>query len=476
MAAAADDSTPHGSGDRSSLPHAGKSFWIRDFGAYSSNPDLDTDIHCDILVIGGGIAGLSSAWHAAKSGLGKVVLIESEVIGFGASGRAAGWIMPQFGMDQLSIRKAYGVERSRAAFAYCRRATAYTREIIEQNGIESDYRAPGLMRVAFDDRWVDDLHDLYSTYQDIGVDTVSWLTAPDVQAHYNGNSNFKAAISDTDLGLLNPCKQVRALKALAEAAGVTVYENTSATHIERRPGGVWVITPGGSIQASKVVIATNAFTHQLQGPVGRELASYQAPVFARGAVTERLSDKQWAEVGWEQGNAIESSLDLFHYMAPTADQRIQFYFIYYGGHPVRNEMEPAVSAKGSDVSLAHLKRIFPALRDVRLEHNWGGHMSATRDMVPHLTSIGDQRVIYIGGCWGHGLAINHLHGQTVADMLAERSTDLTDFWIVDRKPKSWPVWPLDFIGKQLAWSLLKRKVRKQIRGSIFEGCDGDLQE
>ena len=103
-------------------------------------------------------------------------------------------------------------------------------------------------------------------------------------------------------------------------------------------------------------------------------------------------------------------------------------------------------------------------------------MSATRDMVPHLTSIGDQRVIYIGGCWGHGLAINHLHGQTVADMLAERSTDLTDFWIVDRKPKSWPVWPLDFIGKQLAWSLLKRNVRKQIRGSIFEGFDGDLQE
>lgn len=476
MTSAPELSASFRAGRHSSPPHAGKSFWIRDFGDYSPNRDLDTDLRCDILVIGGGIAGLSSAWHAAKSDLGNVVLIESEIIGFGASGRAAGWIMPQFGMDQLSIRKKYGVERSRAAFAYCRRATAYTREIIEQYDIESDYRAPGLMRVAFDDRWVEDLHDLYSTYQDIGVETVSWLTEAEVQSHYNGNSNFKAAISDTDLGLLNPCKQVRALKALAEAEGVTVYENTSATHIERQPGGVRVMTPGGSIQASKVVIATNAFTHQLQGPVGRELAPYQAPVFARGAVTERLSDKQWADIGWKQGNAIESSLDLFHYMAPTADQRIQFYFIYYGGHPVRNEMEPAVSAKGADVSLAHLKRIFPALRDVRLEYNWGGHMSATRDMVPHLTSIGDQRVIYIGGCWGHGLAINHLHGQTVADMLAERSTDLTDFWIVDRKPKSWPAWPLDFVGKQLAWSLLKRKVRKQIRGSIFEGSDGDLQE
>lgn len=460
----------------SSPPHAGKSFWIRDYGNYTANPDLAADLRCDILVIGGGIAGLSSAWHCAKDGLGSVVVIESEIISFGASGRAAGWLMPQFGMSQLAIHKKYGVERSAAAFAYCRRATAYTRQIIEQNGLDSDYRAPGLMRVAFDDRWIDDLHDLYSAHQKVGVDTISWLDARQVQASYNGNTHFKAAIADTDLGLLNPCKQVRELKRIAEAAGVTVYENTPATHLERTPSGVRVSTPGGRIFASKVVLATNAFTHQLQGPLGRELDRYQAPVFARGAVTERLSDEQWASIGWKQGNAIESSLDLFHYMAPTADKRIQFYFIYYGGHPTRTEMEPTVDAKGGQVSLAHLKAIFPALKDVRLAHNWGGHMSGTRDLVPHLTNVGDERVIYIGGCWGHGLAISHLHGQTVADMLAGRRSDLTDFWIVNRKPQRWPAWPLDYLGKQAAWSLMKRKVRKQLRGSIFDDPEGGFLE
>lgn len=457
-------------------PHAAKSYWLHADGGYVPNHDVDGDLTCDVLVIGGGIAGTSSAWHTAKDGVGKVVLIEAEIIGFGASGRAAGWIMPQFGVDQLTIRAKYGAERSQQAFAYCRRAVAYTREITEAHAIASDYREPGLMRVAFDDRWVCDLQELYEHYRSIGMDQVSWVESDELRSKYNGNPHFKAAISDPELGLLNPCKQVRGLKRLAEEAGVDIYENSPAVHLERMAGGVRVITPRGSICAGKVVLATNAFTHMLEGPLGREVRQLQSPVFARGAVTERLSPAQWQSIGWEQGNAIESSLDLFHYMAPTADGRIQFYFIYYGGHPVRGEMEPAISGKGADVSLAHLKRIFPQLQDVRLEHNWGGHMSGTRDLVPHLTQIGDERVIYIAGCWGHGLAINHLHGQTVSHLLQGKRSELTDFWIVNRKPRAWPKFPFDFLGKQAAWMNLKRRARKQLRGSIFEGAEGELVE
>lgn len=459
----------------SSAPHAGKSHWIASYGDYAANADLVGDVTCDVAVIGGGVAGMSSAWHAAKDGLGKVVLIESEIIGYGASGRAAGWIMPQFGMDQLSIRRKYGDERSQAAFAYCHRAMAYTRQIAEEHGIDSDYRHPGLLRVALDERWVEGLRELYDLYRSIGLDQVQWLEGGEVQASFAGNQNFKAAISDPDLGLLDPCKQVRGLKRLAEEAGVAVYENTPAILVERVLGGIRIVTPRGQIRAAKVVVATNGFTHQLQGPVGRELRRMQTPVFARGAVTEPLSGAQWAAIGWNGRQALESSLDLFHYMAPTADGRIQFYWIYYGGHPVMGEMEPAASAEGAAVSLAHLRRLFPALGEVRLAHSWGGHMSGTRDMVPHLTHVGDRRLIYIGGCWGHGLAINHLHGQTVAHMLAERSSDLTDFWIVDRRPVPWPRWPLDLAGKQLAWMNLKRRTRRQIRGSIFEGANGVFQ-
>jgi glycine/D-amino acid oxidase-like deaminating enzyme len=454
--------------DHGSPPHSGKSFWLHDYGAYQPNHAAEGRIDCDVAVIGGGIAGLSTAWHAAKDGTGRVVVLEGEIVGFGASGRAAGWIMPQFGMDQFTIRKRYGLERSKAAFDYCLRAMDYTREIIEAHGLASDYRHPGLMRVAFDDRWVDGLQALHTMYDEFGVKGLKWLDGSALKGEFEGNANFKAALFDPNLGLLNPCKQARELKRLAESAGAQIFENSPALHTERHGAGIRIVTPRGEIIAAKVVIATNAFTHMLEGPVGRELRRYQSPVFARGAVTERLTPEQWKAIGWQRGNAIESTLDLFHYMAPTADGRIQFYWIYYGGHSMFGEMEPAASAEGGEVSLRHLKRIFPPLRDIRLAHSWGGHMSGTMDLVPHLTTLHEGRVIYAAGCWGHGLAINHLHGQTISHLLNDVSSDLTDFWIVNRKPRKWPPVPFDYLGKGLAWSALRRKARRQLAGSIFD--------
>lgn len=191
-------------------------------------------------------------------------------------------------------------------------------------------------------------------------------------------------------------------------------------------------------------------------------------MIARTAVTERLSEEQWKELGWQRGNAIESTLELFHWMSPTLDGRIQYYWIYYGGYTRHGEMDPLLSAEGATRSTEHLQRIFPTLGKVRMAQTWGGHFSATRDLVPHLGYVGDERVIYMAGCWGHGNAISHLHGKTIADMVRGRSTDLTEFWIVDRKPQDWPVSPFDYMGKAALWNATKRRVQKQIRGTLFE--------
>jgi hypothetical protein len=74
----------------------------------------------------------------------------------------------------------------------------------------------------------------------------------------------------------------------------------------------------------------------------------------------------------------------------------------------------------------------------------------------------------MAGCWGHGNALLHLHGQTVSDLLRGRSTDLTAFWIVDRKAKDWPPFPLDYIGKSAVWASTRRRVAAQLKGSIFD--------
>ena len=97
----------------------------------------------------------------------------------------------------------------------------------------------------------------------------------------------------------------------------------------------------------------------------------------------------------------------------------------------------------------HLKWIFPQLAHVRVAYRWGGPVSVNADLTPEIGFIGDRRVIYSVGCVGHGVSLSHLNGRLIADLLSERKTDLTDFWIVDRKAIPWPPEPFAACAKAL---------------------------
>ncbi len=89
-------------------------------------------------------------------------------------------------------------------------------------------------------------------------------------------------------------------------------------------------------------------------------------------------------------------------------------------------------------------RLFPGLRGIGFTHRWGGPVSVTTQMVPALGYLGDQRVLYSLGCLGHGVSLAHLNGRTLADLVAEKKTDLTDVWFVNRRPLPFPPEPLRF--------------------------------
>lgn len=450
-------------------PYQSKSFWLSDAGVDEMTRPLCTTMHCDVLIIGGGIAGLSAAWHIKKDSPGtRVVVLEAEAAGYGASGRSGGWIMTQFGLDQLAVAKRFGMEKAQAAFHYTRRAVDYTRELIQVHGLDSDYRHPGVMRIAFDDRWTASLETLMKLYRQFGAHDVQWLDRHELADEFAGNDRFKAGLFEPNMGMIHPGKHVKGLKKLAVSAGVELYEQTPAIELGRTTGGVVVETPRATVTADRLIIATNAYSHLLQGRIGRELSRRQTPVIARSAVTVPLTDRQWESIGWHRRNAIESTLDLFHWMSPTLDGRIQYYFIYYGGFPQHGELDPVISAEGARVSTDHLARIFPSLRGVKMEQTWGGHFSATRDLVPHLSFLGDKRVMYVAGCWGHGNAISHLHGQTISDLVLGKTTDLTSLWIIDRKPQDWPIAPFGWLGRAIGWNAARRRVKRQVRGSVFE--------
>lgn len=448
---------------------ANRSFWLDDYGPYEPNAPLRDDARVDVAVIGGGLLGLSSAWHLRQADAATdVAVIEAEVVGYGASGRAGGWVMTQFGLDQLSVKAKYGQARALEAYRYCERAVDYTRELIDAHAMQCDYRHPGVMRIAFDEAGVAALGHLRALYEDFGVaGEMTDLDEAALREEFD-NPNFRAAVYEPNMGLMDPCKQVREWKRLACAAGVQVCENTPAVSIDREGSGLRIRTPRATLRAERVVLATNGYTHLLGGGVGRRARRDQSPLFARAMVTEPLTEAQWQAVGWGRRCAIESTFGLFHWFSPTADGRIVFFNAYYMDFPFGDEMNLDYDAVGAEVSERHFRQIFPALRDVKIAQTWGGPLSATIDKVPHLGFLGgDERVVIGTGCWGHGLGLHHLNGRTVADLLTGTQSDLTDFWIVNRKTARWPVRPLDYLGKRVFVEYYRWLDRRTARDSMF---------
>lgn len=430
-----------------------QSFWQHAYGDYQANPALDEDLNVDVAVIGGGFTGLNSAWQFKQDNPNaRVVVVEAAVIGFGASGRNAGFSTKLFGLEPELVLLRWGKQKMIDAHHYLKLAVAHTRELIETHALGSDYRHTGLVRISYSPKQSQRMRKTYQLFQDLGLDSdMQWREAAQVRDDFD-SPRFNDAIYESDTGYLDPCKQVRGLKALAEAAGVRIHELTPVSAIQPAAGAVILQTPGGRIRADKVVLATNAYSRQVPGP--EQLKERQFPLWTYQVVTEPLSPAIWDSIGWQQRQAFGDNRQMLHYFRPTLDGRIVM-----GGGDVIAQRSPAMQDAPSPSTWqhceAHLKWIYPQLANTRIDYRWGGPVSVNLDMVPQISFIGDERIIYSGGCFGHGVALTHLNGRTIADLLNGYKTELTDFWIVNRKSIAMPGDTLAFWGGKVARRALK---------------------
>ena len=119
-----------------------------------------------------------------------------------------------------------------------------------------------------------------------------------------------------------------------------------------------------------------------------------------------------------------------------------------------------------------LRAFFPALKDVRVTHRWGGTISATIDLVPHIGFVDEgRRVLRINGCWGHGMSMAHLNGQLVTDLVRGKQSELTEFWIVDRKSRRWPPGPIHTLGASAVSAALTAVDEWMLRKAEREAVD-----
>lgn len=417
--------------------HSDKSFWLATYGPYTPNPPVQGDLSVDVAIVGGGFTGLSTAYNLRRDNANlKVAVLESEIIGYGASGRNGGFSMTLFGLEPAITKLFFGQQRTVEAHRYMERAVDYVDALIREHNIQSDYWFPGFLRVATTPGYAKRIqHDL-RLLSDMGITGISWLDADQVRNEVD-SPLFLGAWWEPRCGLLNPAKQVRELKRVAQQFGAEVYERTPVTEIQRGPR-FQLHTPGGVVTAEKIVLATNAYSHLIP-----ELRSKQSPVFTHMVVTEPLTPQQLGSIGWKNRQGLEDARNLVHYFRLTVDNRL--------------------AMGGSDVSVAYgrdldrdlnmrifadlerdVVRLFPGLKDVRYTHRWGGPVSVPTQMVPDIGQLGDARALYSLGCMGHGVSLTHLNGRTLADLLCERKTDLTGLWFVNRRTIPWPPEPFRF--------------------------------
>lgn len=440
------------------------SFWQHKFGPYCPNTPLSEGRHtADVLIIGAGYTGLTTAREVKRDHPElSVMVLDANDIGFGASGRNGGFNMTLFGMEPETTVFRWGKEKAREAQTYMQKAVAYVHSLIENEGLDSDYEHTGMWRVAYTERQEKRLKSTYRLLCKLANErSYVFYNQDDVREKLNA-PHIRAAIYEPETGILDPCKHVRELKRLAEQAGANIHENSAVRDVRRTPQGVVVQTSNATVHTKKLVLATNAWTHTLPGP--GKLRSRQRAVWTYQIASEPLTADEWKTLGWRDRMSIEDNRQLVHYLRITKCGRITI-----GGGNIGFEYGNAMGKWHDEKTWrdleAHFRWLFPSLAHKKIDYKWGGAVSANFDMVPEIGFIGDQNIIYSTGCIGHGVSLTQLNGRLIADLISGVGSELSRFWIVNRK--AIPVPPgnvLPFIGVKAITCALKGIDRFEERG------------
>jgi glycine/D-amino acid oxidase-like deaminating enzyme len=402
---------------------------------YTPGTPLAGDLDVDVAIVGGGYTGLAAAHFLkqAQPGL-SIAVLESAWIGFGASGRNAGFSMTKIGMMHSLTALRFGRTRAREAHEYADRAVTLLRDLVAELGLDCDYEHPGFLWVATSPRYSERLLKEIALVHRMGISGIQLIDHAELVGRVDSPTYVGPAWWEPNCGLVNPAKLAWAWRDVVVGEGVQVFEGTPVSSVEPgvAHGRVALNTPHGRVAADKVVLATNAWSHHFP-----PLARRQVPVWTYIVLTEPLTDAQRESIGWAGREGVEDFRDLVHYYRLTPDGRLLI-----GGRDVGLGDGVAMDFDDDERTWAALRqdvrRMFPGLRDVRFSHAWGGPVSATLDMFPAIGYAGSKDVVYSFGCVGHGVSTTHLNGRTIADLVLERDTDLTDTFFVDRRLVPFP--------------------------------------
>jgi glycine/D-amino acid oxidase-like deaminating enzyme len=403
--------------------------WLQECGDdLSPRPSLPGDIDADIAIVGAGFTGLWTAYHLLRHDPSlRVVVLEREIAGWGASGRNGGWCSALFPATWKRVAAEHGPDAADRLRLRLRQAVDDVGAFCVEHGVDARFAKGGTLSLVRNSAQLD------RRYGD-----QEWLDAPAAQQRLAATSLLGAEYTP-DCAALDPARLVRGLARVVEGLGAAIHERTRVVDVS--PGSV--LTDHGTVKAELIVRATEGYTADLPS-AHRDLA----PLWSLIVATEPLPDDLWDTIGWRERETVTDGRHLIIYAQRTADGRIVF-----GGRGAPYRFGSATSgSSGHDTTYGLLEStlhdLLPQTRDARITHRWGGVLGVPRDWMPSAAFDRKQGMAWAGGYVGDGVALSGLAGWTLADLLLGRDTEETRLPWVNHRWKRWEPEPLRWLGIQ----------------------------
>lgn len=471
---------------------ARRSWWLREALASeaaatphlaAAAPPLRGTTTADVVILGGGYTGLWTAYRLTEIAPGaRIVLFEQDICGGGPSGRnggfATGW------WDELpTLIERHG---EAGAVAIARAMDAAIDELgswTEQHGVDAWYRKAGTISAsaapAQDGGW----DRAVAACRSVGEVAAFVPLSPEELRARVDSPVFRAGVFMPGAATVQPAVLARALRRVVLERGVEIHEGTTVTELDgERPG--WLGGMGaaarrapegragcpvrvrtrsalgdGQVIAGSAVVALNAWAAAWPR-FGRRLVTWSSYIVLTEPIPDRLAD-----IGWTGGEGLSDARFTLHYLRATPDGRIAI-----GGGGGRagfgGRIGPAFTddARSTARATAGLRRLFPSLRDVRIEDAWGGPIDITADHLPAFASVPGRPIHFGHGYSGNGVAPSVVGGRILAALAVEQADDpALALPLVGALPRAFPPEPFRYAGARVVREAIVRREQAEER-------------
>jgi glycine/D-amino acid oxidase-like deaminating enzyme len=427
-----------------------ESAWVAESAPAAPRAPLAGLARADVAVLGGGLTGVSAAWHLRERHpeLG-IALVEARVLGNGASGRNGGQVLNWInGVDPATPEQARRVYEATLA------GIDLAEDFARRFGPANCFRRQGCLEVY-----------THPARAERGAVRAEWLRSIGIPAEFIPASALgiraaSGALRDPRAGRINAYALLQAMRSALVSAGISVYESTPVSRV-RLGAEISLETPRGELRARSLVLATGAYS-----PALGFFRNGLLPIHSHVIATAALPPDAIESSGWGSWDGFSDDMDRIAYACRTPAGRIVFggggnaaYSYRLGGAPVAST---AALARAERFMGERLARYFPALASAPIAHRWSGPLDLSFDRVCSIgVGLAGARVFHALGYSGHGLALALLAGRVIADLYDDHPEPWRELPFF-QKPLPWiPPEPLRWLGYQAVTRATGRSPRKR---------------